>query len=57
VQLTPSPRGAAVASFGSISCAQAAACMAVGDFAGLGNELLAESWNGTHCSVVTTPQA
>jgi len=30
--------------------------MAVGDFAGIGNELtLAESWNGTSWSVVKTP--
>jgi hypothetical protein len=39
-----------------VSCASPSACMAVGDFAGIGNELtLAESWNGTAWTVVKTP--
>jgi hypothetical protein len=49
------------ASLNDVSCTSASncspsACMAVGDFAGIGNELtLAESWNGTAWTVVKTP--
>jgi hypothetical protein len=53
---TPSP-----GSFGDelhgVSCASAPACMAVGEFTGIGNEMtLAESWNGASWSVVKTPR-
>jgi len=44
-------------SLSSVSCPAASNCMAVGDFLGLGNGMaLAEPWNGTRWSIVTTPQ-
>jgi hypothetical protein len=39
-----------------VFCTSPSACMAVGDFTGIGNELtLAEFWNGTAWAVVKTP--
>jgi len=53
---TPNP-GSTTNELRGVSCTGASSCMAVGDFAGIGNELtLAESWNGSRWSVVTTPR-
>jgi hypothetical protein len=52
---TPNP-GSVNNELRGISCTSPSRCMAVGDFAGIGNELtLAESWNGTAWTVVKTP--
>jgi hypothetical protein len=52
---TPSP-GATNNELRGVACTSPAACMAVGDTTGFGNELtLAEAWNGTSWSVVKTP--
>jgi hypothetical protein len=52
---TPDP-GSTSNELRGVSCISPSRCMAVGDFAGIGNELtLAESWNGTSWSVVKTP--
>ena len=53
---TPNP-GSTSNELHGVSCTSPSRCMAVGDFAGIGNELtLAESWNGTKWSVVKTPR-
>ena len=53
---TPSP-GSTENELRGVSCTSAFSCMAVGDFAGIGNQLtLAESWNGSSWSMVTTPR-
>lgn len=53
---TPNP-GATSNELRGVSCASPAACMAVGDSAGFGNEMtLAEAWNGTSWTVVKTPR-
>ena len=53
---TPNP-GSTSNELRGVSCTSPSRCMAVGDFAGIGNELtLAESWNGTKWSVVKTPR-
>jgi hypothetical protein len=55
-QQSPNPPGAGGAGLGAVSCPGPSACMAVGDFTGIGNELtLAEFWNGTAWAVVKTP--
>lgn len=52
---TPDP-GSTTNELNDVSCTSPSSCMAVGNFAGIGNELtLAESWNGTSWSVVKTP--
>jgi hypothetical protein len=53
---TPNP-GSTSNELRGVSCTSPSSCMAVGDFAGIGNELtLAEQWNGTKWSVVKTPR-
>ena len=52
---TPDP-GSSANELRGVACTSPSGCMAVGDFAGIGNELtLAEAWNGTSWSVVKTP--
>jgi hypothetical protein len=52
---TPNP-GSSNNELRGVSCTGPSSCMAVGDFAGIGNELtVAETWNGTRWSVVKTP--
>ncbi len=53
----PLPAGAKGATLAAVSCGAAKACMAVGDsYEGAGTEKpLAERWNGTAWSTVTTP--
>jgi hypothetical protein len=52
---TPNP-GSETSELRGVSCTSPSSCMAVGDFAGIGNEMtLAEAWNGTAWSVVKTP--
>jgi hypothetical protein len=51
---TPNP-GSTENELRGVSCTSPSSCMAVGDFAGIGNQLtLAESWNGSSWSVVKT---
>jgi hypothetical protein len=53
---TPNP-GSSTNELRGVSCAGPSSRMAVGDFAGIGNELtLAEARNGTSWSVVKTPR-
>lgn len=53
---TPSP-GSFADELHGVSCAGPAACMAVGDFIGTGDEFtLAEAWDGNGWTLVKTPQ-
>jgi hypothetical protein len=52
---TPDP-GSTSNELRGVSCASTSACMAVGDFTGIGNQhTLAEAWNGVTWMVVPTP--
>ena len=54
----PAPAGD-LAELNSVSCTSATTCMAVGDYidqAGTSDTTLAEQWNGTTWTVVTTPE-
>jgi hypothetical protein len=54
---TPNPSSSSTAELLGLSCVSASDCMAVGDFQGIGNQVtLAEAWNGTHWTIVKTPQ-
>ncbi len=49
IEQVPTPAGATQAALGTLSCASAKSCLAVGEFyrTGLQSHVLAESWNGT----------
>jgi hypothetical protein len=53
----PSPRHAVSSALNAISCASAVRCMAVGSYFTLAGStrILAESWNGSHWSIVHSP--
>jgi len=53
----PNPSGATLATLEGLSCASAEACMAVGHYheSGGKDKSLAERWNGSAWSVITTP--
>lgn len=58
--IVPSPSLAGYNQLNGVSCTAAAACTAVGYYnatvpAGSGSKTLAESWNGTHWSLVPSP--
>jgi hypothetical protein len=56
IQASPNPSGSAASVLHGISCTAATACTAVGDWVSSGvNVTLAERWDGTSWSIMTTP--
>src|ERR1700722_7605566 len=57
ISTTQNEPGANSNSLGNVSCVSTTFCMAIGAYSGQNgeSETLAESWNGTAWSVVTTP--
>jgi hypothetical protein len=57
VAATPQPHGAHGGSLNAVSCPSAARCWAVGEYSDndFTSETLAESWDGSHWSVVASP--